>query len=827
MEDERSFSQKYFWSLALAQFSYLFGLTTIHAIAWFHYLLDEEMALEWIYVGGYLYLTFTTYAQFYVSYYMDNMSTNTRLGRRKPWILIGFVILAVSVVIMCLPPNNESTTLGLWWCIFGSIGQCGADIMNLALTAWLLENTDDQEDYLRITTKIKTVSQVVGHVLALALTQYVQYGTFISSGLYCVIGATSVALIFRIAKKGVSKQVPAQPPILASVRIAVNSRLFRKLISSYTWLLAGRDVVGVSLLFLLQCEDYPEVQNYKEFAQWFVYLTLISTSIGVLSALLMSRYLKTQDKYYCYRMVIYTYITMAAIMLPCTMIRTSGSFSVIFTLVCLFAVLNTCVDILRDMMTRDLLIADYYSTGMNREAMYLTVVSTPLNVVRALISALPLLVIPLSGYHQNAAVDDDTLANKVEFSLSTLWLARLMTCAYLFFAPAALYCIVNYQITDAKIKLISTQIAEEEGEEKRKDAEIESEYRSENGDGGVVVTSSQMSLDNDLLSLTTALNHPPPPRPRMRKTSEHSDCDHNEVNNSSRLSVGHDDGDGAGSDYSDNKLNLSFHVTALSDFAVTMLAFSPVENRALALKSNSSLIAAAGSKMRGARRVEDKDKDRDSGDTAAVASTSEVLSSIARFVSAQLLLSVLASALLMALFITVTIEGHQTWAFLIVFLFLVSSMSGLYSFYRYRAMQVLSIQDPIDVFEAATDAERQRLNDKHLHVLLAEVEDAAALVEQSPARGPSSKEAGANGSNVHNDTGGDDIPNPVVVGSSSTPALPSSPPSTPSRPLSLPRRGSEEAESYEDENYARDNLLFCGAQAAVIALAATAFALRL
>ena len=156
-------------------------------------------------------------------------------------------------------------------------------------------------------------------------------------------------------------------------------------------------------------------------------------------------------------------------------------------------------------------------------------------------------------------------------------------------------------------------------------------------------------------------------------------------------------------------------------------------------------------------------------------------------------------------------------------------MSGLYSFYRYRAMQVLSIQDPIDVFEAATDAEQQRLNDKHLHVLLAEVEDTAALVtKQSPVRGPSSREAGASGSDVHNGNSGDDIPNPVVVGSSSTPALPSSPPSTPStppRPLSLPR--CEEAGSHKDDNYARDNLLFCGAQVAVIALAATAFALRL
>ena len=86
-----SFSQKYFWPLALAQFSYLFGLTALHSIGWFHYLLDERMDLELIYVGGYLYLTCTTFTQLFVSHYMDNMHTTTasRIGRRKPFIFIG------------------------------------------------------------------------------------------------------------------------------------------------------------------------------------------------------------------------------------------------------------------------------------------------------------------------------------------------------------------------------------------------------------------------------------------------------------------------------------------------------------------------------------------------------------------------------------------------------------------------------------------------------------------------------------------------------------------------------------------------------------------
>jgi len=282
-----SFSDKYFWALCLAQFSYLFGLTALHSIGWFHYLLDEGMDLEWIYVGGYLYLSFTTFTQLFLSRFTDNMKPNSKFGRRKPFIAIGFIILAVCIFIMCIPPDNRSTTLGIWWCLFGTVGSIGSDIMNLSLTAWLLENTDDQTDYLRIATKIKTVSQVTGHVLAITLTQYVENGPFIATGLYLFIGAISIILVFKIPNTGITKQdIPHVPPMLPSIRIAANSSLFKSLVSSIICLLSGRDVVAIACLFLFQFANYPEIQTYQDFGVWFFYLTIISTRYVKYSSIL-------------------------------------------------------------------------------------------------------------------------------------------------------------------------------------------------------------------------------------------------------------------------------------------------------------------------------------------------------------------------------------------------------------------------------------------------------------------------------------------------------------------------------------------------------------
>ena len=382
----------------------------------------------------------------------------------------------------------------------GTIGQCGADIMNLSLTAWLLENTENQEDYLRITTKIKTIFQTFGHVLAVALIRYLKHGPIIASMIFLVVGTISVIFVYRIPKAGKCREIPKQPPILPSIRIAANSALFRKLIASFSMLLSGRNVVAVAVLYLFQFENYPEIQTYQEFANWFLYLTIISTSLAVVSAYAMSKYLKTTDKYLAFRIVIYIYIGFAIIMIPCTIIRSGATFAVVFTVLCIYAILNICVDILRDMMTRDLIVVDEYCTGMSREATFLTVVSVPLLLIQNFIGALPLLIIFVSGNKQVDDVNDDKLANRLEFSSFTIWFVRCMTCGYLFFATAALYFIYNYQINDEKIIAINddlkARIMKESSSSKTKDMDEE-----KNGDDDMNKSFHVSDLENFVLQM--------------------------------------------------------------------------------------------------------------------------------------------------------------------------------------------------------------------------------------------------------------------------------------------------------------------------------------
>ena len=130
----------------------------------------------------------------------------------------------------------------------------------------------------------------------------------------------------------------------------------------------------------------------------------------------------------------------------------------------------------------------------------------------------------------------------------------------------------------------------------------------------------------------------------------------------------------------------SFHVSGLNDIVVSLLNFSPVENRAF-------------------------------GD---ILKTPKVLPSILRFNQLQLALASSACVLLLTLFVYVCTLGTDTYTFLIVFMFLLCSIIGLYAFYRSRALVVLKQCGINDIAESAKLAEEQRLGDKSMHFGLTE-----------------------------------------------------------------------------------------------------------
>lgn len=119
-------------------------------------------------VNGYL-LSFLagTITQLYVGYLCDQPSTSAH-GRRKPFVVTGFLVSAISMLALALPPSKDATALAGWFTLFYVAFSVGQAILTNPLTSWFIESSRDNQDYLRITTLCNPPALFVGGILALA-----------------------------------------------------------------------------------------------------------------------------------------------------------------------------------------------------------------------------------------------------------------------------------------------------------------------------------------------------------------------------------------------------------------------------------------------------------------------------------------------------------------------------------------------------------------------------------------------------------------------------------------------------------------------------------
>lgn len=84
----------------------------------------------------------------FFSYYADKYVS--RWGRRKPMVVLGYAIEAISGVLLVSPPSMDPSFL-IWWFVllFKTLSAVGDLILGLSFLAWLIESTQNGDDYKR------------------------------------------------------------------------------------------------------------------------------------------------------------------------------------------------------------------------------------------------------------------------------------------------------------------------------------------------------------------------------------------------------------------------------------------------------------------------------------------------------------------------------------------------------------------------------------------------------------------------------------------------------------------------------------------------------
>ncbi|WP_411700122.1 MFS transporter [Conyzicola sp.] len=161
--------------------------------------------------------------------------TVSRFGRRRPWILAGTVVFAVSLVLL----GVQSTMVGIG--VFWSLSLIGFCVLTAAITATISDRVPvNQRGYV---SGWVSAPQAAGTILGILLVTILALSTFVG---YLVVAVLLVVLVLPFLLKTPDAVLPAadRPPMSASALLAglwINPRRF----PDFGWTLLSRILVNL------------------------------------------------------------------------------------------------------------------------------------------------------------------------------------------------------------------------------------------------------------------------------------------------------------------------------------------------------------------------------------------------------------------------------------------------------------------------------------------------------------------------------------------------------------------------------------------------------
>ena len=163
--------------------------------------------------------------------------TNTRWGRRRPWVVAAAPVIMFAVYKLFLPPEDaDGFYLGLWMLVMG----VGTTMMLIPYYAWAAELSPDYNERSRI-TGVRSMMGVVGNFLAqfIPLLALWIWGIGGSGNVLTIVGITMLVVMpicvaLTVTNVGEPEQFQkTQVPLLTGIRFMLKNAPFLRLITAF------------------------------------------------------------------------------------------------------------------------------------------------------------------------------------------------------------------------------------------------------------------------------------------------------------------------------------------------------------------------------------------------------------------------------------------------------------------------------------------------------------------------------------------------------------------------------------------------------------------
>lgn len=367
--------------------------------------------------------------------------TQSRFGRRKPWIVCGAVLCAAGVWFLFTPDPEAG---GGYYFASSLVATLGWTMIGVPMAAWGAEITDDYHLRTRVYA-FRTVAGVIGTMLFLALPYAYFFETTeitldvlrLAAAIIGPLLLVSVAAAVVVCPEG---PPPAAPPVSPwrDVTAVVRNGPFRRFALALIIVASGAGATVTA--------TYAFINDYLGLAERYSQILLILLPVGLLAVPLWTRIMRVTGKHRAWA----AGGMFSALIGPLLYFVPPGeaAFWPYLTITFCQAMAIFASTVAAPSMLADIIDYDELQTGRNRSGTYFAAFSLVQKAAVALTSGLGLVILGLTGYTPGG--ENSTLSiNALIFTVAVVPGLFYMT---------AFYLIWKFPIDEARQRSIREQI---------------------------------------------------------------------------------------------------------------------------------------------------------------------------------------------------------------------------------------------------------------------------------------------------------------------------------------------------------------------------------
>ena len=359
--------------------------------------------------------------------------SDTRWGRRRPFILVGGLLAALSFSLLFFPPSTDDQfTLFLYVTVMYLIMNTGYSLFSVPYLTMASEMSDDPDErttILSFRNACLAIGLIIGGALAPKIVAWVtetrggstQEGYELMAMLVgAVIGVTTVWLFFGTANAPSKSKSEKTLPLLEQFKVAWQNKPFVVLITAniVQYISAGIGYAG-GLLFFAYALDLG-LGSYNVFPIWM--LIIATASIASMPGLVWAAARFGKMRVYKYCLLIY------AILIQAYFLADKDSLWIVWVIAAGIGIFNGGFILMSFSVLTDTINYDRKQSGISREGVLSSVYSAVDKIGNALGSAILLAFLALVGFVESS---DGSLPEQSESVVRWIAIAYVVAPAIL------------------------------------------------------------------------------------------------------------------------------------------------------------------------------------------------------------------------------------------------------------------------------------------------------------------------------------------------------------------------------------------------------------